>query len=213
MKAATSAALIAAVLVAVSQAASANGRLVYVCDACRDVSEHPIDAANFALNATLGPDAFIFGARADEFDVVDLSGNRVTVDVNFSYRDGWFFPVFIRRFPIPVPIPDFNFGGWAILQAIVKDARGKVVLNLRIQAHKVNWPLKVGPVKEPLAPPVQPPPGPPRSGNGGGSEDDSPDGGDFEYEQPETEPSWRSGRVEIVDPDEYGDFGEWMEEL
>lgn len=198
MRAAASAALIAGLLLTASQAANAGP--AFVCDQCRDLSEHPIDAANFGLNATLGPDAFIFGTQADQFDVVDLFGNRVTVDINFSYQDGWFFPIFVRRIPIIVPIPDFNLRGRATLQAIVKDAHGKVVLNLRIQAHKVKWPLKVGLLKPPVAPPPINPPGGPALDEEDYSEDDPPNGG----------PDYPSDAIDTVDHDE---FPEWLEEL
>ena len=213
MRAAASTAIIAGLLLAASQAANAGP--AFVCDQCRALSEHPIDAANFGLNATLGPDAFIFGSQADQFDVVDLFGNRVTVDINFSYRDGWFFPVFVRRFPIPVPIPDFNLRGRAILQAIVRNAQGKVVLNLRIQARKVKWPLKVGPFRLPVAPPpINPPGGPAPNGGEGGGEDEPRDGGDYEGEFPEPDTDSPKGIVEIIDLDnDYGDFPEWLEEL
>jgi len=126
--------------------AVAQSTPAFVCSECRDLSAYPIDAANFALNNVFGPDA---GAVIPEnwrggFDVVDMYGNQVFVDINASYDEGIFIPIIRRRLFFFVSIPDFNFSGNLTIQAIVKDAYGKILENVKLKFKEIAFPLPVG---------------------------------------------------------------------
>ena len=55
------------------------------CQACRDIVEHPEDVRNFAVNQLYGANSWLTFGQADRFEVVDPSGNIVTVDINIAY--------------------------------------------------------------------------------------------------------------------------------
>lgn len=159
--------VIAILLFALSAAdAVAQSTPAVVCSECRNLSAFPIDAANFALNNVFGPNAgaAIPGDWRGGFDVVDLHGNRVFVDINASYDEGALMPIFRRRFFFLISIPEFNFSGNVTIQAIVKDAYGKILENIKLKFKELTFPLPVGPLDNG----VIPTPSPETNDSGGG---------------------------------------------
>lgn len=75
---------------AVSNAVAADP-LRIMCSECRDPSSHPEDYRNFAWNQTFGPNGWLSPSQADKFQIVNLSGIVVDIDMDFVLKTVSFF--------------------------------------------------------------------------------------------------------------------------
>jgi len=66
--------------------ANAQEMLNIYCQECRDVTEYPEDARNFAYNQVLGTQGWLSPSQADRFQVTDSYGNTVTIDMNLQFQ-------------------------------------------------------------------------------------------------------------------------------
>lgn len=156
-----------------------------VCDICRDPYEYPMDFVGVAHNAFFGDEPWLLGSDVSwPFRIYNLNGDWVAV---------WFENIL---FDMPSLLPD-------TMVVMVRFENGLVVPHTVIQDGPD---LPIGPEQEP-----EPESGSADCSCGDGGEDD----GDYtdpeeewEYEEPEYE-----GVVEIVDPDEDGEYPDFYEEL
>jgi hypothetical protein len=181
-------------LLPATETAAQSGAIKVYCAACRDPLRYPDDWANFAFNQVYGDRAWMTFDQADDFYVFYSGGDRVYVDVDFVMHS-------FRFLGIDLPVwPRY------LLSIELALPNGKVVRYLR---SVFQHPLPV------------PSPAPPRNNRGSssrGGDEGGDDGVDDEHfddgepiEWPETD---YSGRVDIVDPDEDGEFPgtDWCEE-
>lgn len=172
--------------------AQLNARVIF-CDECRDPLRYPDDWANFAFNQVYGDEAWMDFDEADDFYLVNRNKDRVYVDVDYVMKG---FNVFGKELPL-----------WPKnkLQIELALPNGRLVTYIRsIFMHPLPVPSSSS--------------GDGRfnnesSGDGGGNagEADDDDARGDDYEHPEVE---RNGVVDIVDPDEDGEFpdADWCEE-
>ena len=109
------------------------------CEECRDLNEHPEDAANFALNQVWGPTQWLDQDQSSGFGVTDPFGNNFTVDINADMSVVW----------VPIPGPRIFIGAIPfperlILQVLVFNERQMQVLQLRLDPNTRDFPLPVG---------------------------------------------------------------------
>jgi hypothetical protein len=163
------------------------------CDECRDPLRYPDDWANFAFNQVYGDEAWMDFDKADDFFLVNRNGDRVYVDVDYVMKG---FRFLGQELPI-----------WPKNKVLIELAlpNGRIVTYLRsIFMHPL--PVPSGPDPDHNSDSES-------SGGSGGSAGEGDD--DYEdlddYEHPEVE---NHGFVDIVDPDEDGEFPgtEWCEE-
>lgn len=160
----------------------------WICEACRDPAEYPEDYAAFAYNAYFGEAAWAFGAELGiPFRVYSREATWVVI---------WF--------------EDFLWDGVSLLpntmDVRIRLETGEIVTITVLQGGPD---LPVGDETSGTTDPCS-------CGSGGGASEDEEDHSeyaddaeeDFHWEEPEYE-----GFVEIVDPDENGDFPEWEVEL
>lgn len=70
----------------VAQPSSAqDGTLTILCEECRDIVNYPQDVRNFAVNQLFGSSSWLTFDQADRFNVADMHGNIVHVDLNLEY--------------------------------------------------------------------------------------------------------------------------------
>ena len=160
----------------------------WFCEVCRNPAEHPEDYAAFAYNAYFGEAAWAFGAELGiPFRVYNHEAKWVVI---------WF--------------DDFLWDGVSLLPNTmdirIRLETGEIVTITVLQGGPD---LPVGEETSGTTDPCS------CDGGGGeseGEEDNSEDADeaeeDYHWEEPEYE-----GSVEIVDPDENGDFPEWDEEI
>jgi len=157
----------------------------YMCDECRDPSEHSMDFVAVAYNGYFGDNQWMWGSQLGvPFRIYNLDMQWVVV---------WFEGIVFDSITL---LPD-------TMDVRVRLPNGQILTFTVIQGGPD---LPVG------DPHPEPPPNSVNcscGGDGGGSddEDDYPDGDDYEPEEPE-EPEY-SGVVEIWDPDEDDEFPEW----
>ena len=175
-------------------AAQANSQVV-PCDACRDPVEHPEDYVNHALNQIYGPDAWMTVEEADDFYIESPEALLVYVDVDFLFLgidllglDLPLWPTNMLQFTLGLPNGEIYVAARSIFQA-----------PLPVPANAYNEP---------------PEPDEESSGDGadGGNDGVDEESGDEERDDDEWPEVERTGRVEIVDPDEDGNVPEWCEE-
>ena len=76
--------LIALVAIFFASACQAQELLRFDCEACRDITEHPEDARNFALNLIYGRNSSL-GFDDTRFTLSDVYGNTINVDINAQF--------------------------------------------------------------------------------------------------------------------------------
>lgn len=157
----------------------------YACVACRDPEEFPVDFAAFAYNGYLGENPWMFESQLGiPFRVYNLEMQWVVV---------WFEKLL---FDSPTLLPD-------TVEVHLRLPTGEIIVVTVLQSGPD---LQVG-ISD--APADTEPVSCSCGGTGGGGDD-----GDYadpdDYEPPEIEPM--DGVVEILDPDENGDFPGWEEE-
>jgi hypothetical protein len=156
-----------------------------LCEDCRDPYDYPMDYVAFGYNAFFGEDPWLFGSEVNwPFRVYNLEREWVNI---------WFDDVF-HFWPSLLP---------EVLTVMIRFENGRI---FRFYVLRDEPSLPVGeqqpePESESTA-----------CGCAGGDDDDD------EYTEPEEELEFeereRTGSVEIVDPDEDGDFPPfWEEEL
>ena len=180
---------------------------VHPCDACRDLVDYPEDGRNFSVNLLLADDGRITLDDADRFFIEDNFGNRVMVDMNLEFVDTSFFDLF------RLPLGNELMVAELMIQVRIIYANLQIVSYLFTTSDIFALPLPVGDANEPVA-------ASDTSSGGqvadfdGADDGDEEDGGwtdEGEYEVPE--PEWPDGVTGIEDPDENGDFAEWIVEL
>jgi hypothetical protein len=159
----------------------------WLCEACRDPLDHPGDFAAFAYNAYFGSDHWAFDSELGiPFRIYNLAGQWVAV---------WF--------------EDFLFDGISLLpntlDVRIRLETGEIVTITLVQGGPD---LPVGEDVVPTAPaPCD------CDGEEIGEDDEYIDDEDFTADDELWgEPDYE-GYVEIIDPDENGDFPEWEEEV
>lgn len=163
------------------------------CGECRNPLRYPDDWANFAFNQVYGEEAWMDFDEADDFFIVNRNRDRVYVDVDYVMKG---FNLFGKELPL-----------WPKnkLQIELALPNGRIVTYIRsIFMHPLPVPAGDNEIGGS---------GRDRSdGSGGdaGEADDDHDRAD-DYDHPEVE---RNGIVDIVDPDEDGEFpdADWCEE-
>lgn len=163
------------------------------CQACRDPYDHPEDWANFAFNQVYGDQAWMDFDQADDFFLYNRTGDRVYVDVDYIMKG---FRLFGQNLPL-----------WP---------RNKLRIEVVLPNGKIRAYIR-SIFMHPL--PVPAPDNDKRPGRNlrdtDGDQNDREADDDFgdpdDYEHPDVE---REGIVDIVDPDEDGEFPgtEWCEE-
>lgn len=78
-------------LLVVAVPALAADPLRIVCPECRNPSSHPEDYRNFAWNQTFGPNGWLSPSQADRFQIVNISGIVVDIDMDFVLKTVSFF--------------------------------------------------------------------------------------------------------------------------
>lgn len=155
----------------------------YLCDACRDPEDHAIDYAAFAYNGYWGEDPWMRETR--------LGMPFRIYNLLGQWVVVWFEDMI---FDTPSLLPN-------TLDVRIRLPDGKVI-KITLLQDGPDIPIGADDTAEAT----------PSCGCTGG--DDSEGDDDYtepeEYEFPEYEPT---GSVEIIDPDENGEFPEWMEEL
>jgi len=158
------------------------------CAACRDPMFYSVDFGNFAWNAVWGPERTIGvwdeNAPGGMLRITNPQGQSVLV---------WFSD-YIHMFGYPTNTMHIN----------VRLPNGQV---LTYAVLRVGTVLPVGETDYAT-------PGDAGDGNEGADGEDDPDWHDdaddpHEYD----EPDYPSGSVEILDPDDYGEYPDWFEEL
>jgi len=158
-----------------------------VCMECRDPISNNVDFGNFAWNAVWGPNRTI-----GLWDDYAIGGMLKVVNSQGQYVLVWFSD-YLHMFGYPTNTMLIN----------VRIPNGQVLIYAVLQ---VGAELPVG---EQAGDPWEPEPG-----DGGADGEDDPDTGDdsdYGYEPPETDPP--RGTVEILDPDDNGEYPDWFEEL
>lgn len=158
-----------------------------LCDRCRDFDEYPMDVVAVIYNAFFGDDPWLFDSNIS-FPIRVYALDRSWVLV-------WFEGIF---FDVPTLLPD-------LMDVVVRMPDGQV---LRFTLMQGGPDLPFG---DPYVPPQPGSAGNCGCGGGGGGDDD-------DYEEPEDLEDIefdddRDGVVDIIDPDEEGDFPEWEEEV
>ena len=159
----------------------------WLCQACRDPADHPEDFAAFAYNAYFGSDQWAFGSRLGiPFRIYTLEGQWVVV---------WF--------------EDFLFDGISLLpntlDVRIRLETGEIITITLVQGGPD---LPVGDDATAAAPAPCDCDGEAFDEGEDYLEDEGLGDEDFEWEEADPE-----GFVEILDPDENGDFPEWDEEI
>ena len=184
-----------AVDVCVAQANSIN----ILCSECRDPHDYPDDFANFAFNQIYGPEAWLSFDQADDFFVTNLNNQRVYVDVDYVF--------------LGVGVEGFRFPYWPtnILKITLALPNGDLISAFR-SIFQTSLPVPASTESNPYY----------DSAGGAHTDDDDgydededdvdPDGGDYDWE--ETESDDYEGSTWIEDPDEDGNFedADWCEE-
>ncbi|HSG59544.1 MAG TPA: hypothetical protein VLA06_08440 [Woeseiaceae bacterium] len=157
----------------------------WLCTACRDPADYPADFAAFAYNAYWGSDNWAFSSRLGiPFRVYNLEGQWVVV---------WFEDLF---FDLPSLLPN-------TMEIRIRLETGEIITITVVQGGP-DLPVGDDTAAEPAGCECD-----------GEESEDAEDGIDDDfvdeyYGWDEWEPE---GYVEIIDPDENGDFPEWIEEL
>ena len=158
-----------------------------VCDDCRDPYEYPMDYVGLAYNAFFGDEAWLFDSNVSwPFRIYNLDGDWVAI---------WFEDLL---FDMPSLMPN-------LMEVMLRFENGQVMLYTVLQDGPD---MQVGAETE-------------SDSESGSADCDCDEGGedsDDEYEDPEEEWEWdeeeseRTGDVEIVDPDEDGEYDDFWEE-
>lgn len=161
------------------------------CGQCRNPYEHPDDYVNFAYGQIYRDYGWMDFDQADDFYIINPDGFVVYTDVDFIMQG-------LDIFGLRLPIWPTN-----VIHISLALPDGTLYTTRRSVFHRT---LPVPTSQDPA--PVDPREA---DSSGGGEGVDEPEGDDEEWEIPEIE---RSGKVEIIDPDENGDFPEtdWCEE-
>ena len=161
----------------------------WLCEACRDPLDHPGDFAAFAYNAYFGNDQWAFDSELGiPFRIYNLAGQWVVV---------WF--------------ENFLFDGISLLPNTMD-------IRIRLETGEiVTITLVQGGPDLPVGDDVTASePAPCDCGGGDGDEtgedDETLDDDGFTGDEFWGEPDYE-GYVEIIDPDESGEFPEWEEEI
>ncbi len=185
-------------LIGLPSLANAQQLLNIYCEECRDLTEHPEDARNFAYNQFFGSSSWLTFEQADRFRITDNFGNTVEVDMNVDYQLNLFLGAL------------FELGSVSnlIVDALIIQIR-IIYPNLDIETylfsnHDVQGDLPVGDDNT-------------RSGmgsggtSGSGSEDDEGfnDAGDYEYEDTVDEMDCSACSFQMIYPD--GSLGDPIE--
>ena len=177
--------------------AQANA-ITVMCTECRDPLDYPDDYVNFAFNQIYGPESWMPFGLADDFFVTNLNNQTVYVDVDFIFLGiGW------EGFRLP-------FWPTNLLQITLALPDGTLLYAIR-SVFQTSLPVPSSGEDD-----QQDDTGDNASSDEGGEdsedEDDEYDVGDSEWEEPEIDEP--VGIVEIIDPDEDGNFGgmDWCEE-
>jgi hypothetical protein len=158
----------------------------WLCETCRDPLDHPGDFAAFAYNAYFGSDHWAFDSELGiPFRIYNLAGQWVVV---------WF--------------ENFLFDGISLLpntlEVRIRLETGEVVTITLVQGGP-DLPVGDEATTEPA----------PCSCGGADSEDgdETIEEDDFTAEDDFWDEPEYDGYVEIIDPDENGDFPEWEQEV
>ena len=156
----------------------------FFCEDCRDPEKFPVDYAAFAYNGYWGDDPWMFDARLGiPFRIYNDRLDWVVVWFEYSFLDSLAF------------LPD-------TLDIRIRLESGKI-LTVTVLQGGPDMPIgssEPAPLPESCT----------CDGGDGGESDDSYTDPD-DYEMPDIDPV--IGTVEIVDPDGYGEFPTWEEEL
>ncbi len=170
-----------------------------LCSECRDPHDYPDDFANFAFNQIYGPEAWLSCDQADDFFVSNLDNQRVYVDVDFV-----FLGVGVEGFLLP-------YWPTNILKITLALPNGDLISAFR-SVFQTSLPVPASTESNPYY----------DSAGGAHADDDDgydededdvdPDGGEYDWE--ETESDDYEGSTWIEDPDEDGNFedADWCEE-
>jgi hypothetical protein len=155
----------------------------WLCDACRDPAEHAIDFAAFSYNAYWGEDPWAFESS-------------LGIPFRVYNRDGQWVAVWFEGFLLESIslLP-------STMEVLVRLPTGEIVTFLVLQDGPDMVVGEPDTLSEPDAGEIS-------GGDGDDGEDYADDEGSYEYEAPEL-----TGSVEILDPDEDGEFPDWHEEL
>jgi len=158
---------------------------VLLCLACRDPMSDSVDFGNFAWNAVWGPNR-----TPGLWDQFAPGAMLKVMNAQGQFVLVWFSD-YIHMFGYPTNTMHIN----------VRLPNGQVLTYAVIQ---VGIELPVGSVAADTTDPGA-------GGEGSDGEDDAywNDGADYEY----PEPDQPDGIVEILDPDDYGEYPDWFEEL
>jgi hypothetical protein len=155
----------------------------WLCEACRNPAEHAFDFAAYSYNAYWGEKPWAFES---------------TLGMPFRVynRDGQWVAVWFEGFLLDSIslLP-------STMEVLVRLPTGEIVTFVVLQ-HGPDMPVGE---PEPMS---EPDDGGAEGGDGDEEEDYADDEGSYEYEEPEL-----TGSVEILDPDEDGEFPDWHEEL
>lgn len=151
------------------------------CKRCRDAYEHPNDYVNFAYDQVYGDDGWMDFDEADDFYIANPDGFVVYVDVDYVMHGLKFFGMTLPMWPTNT------------IQISLALPNGRIYTTQRSVFHRT------------LPVPTSQDPAPGGANEGGDEGVDDPQGDEEEWEIPEIE---REGRVDILDPDENGDFSE-----
>jgi hypothetical protein len=155
----------------------------WLCEACRDPADHAFDYAAYSYNAYWGEDPWAFESR-------------LGMPFRVYNRDGEWVVVWFEQFLL-----DSISLMPSTMDVLVRLPTGEIVTFVV---------LKNGPdmlVGEP-DPVTEFDTGETSDGGGDDEEDYADDEESYEYEEPEL-----NGIVEILDPDDDGEFPDWLEEL
>ena len=159
----------------------------WACPDCRDPVAYPLDFAAFAYNGFWGQEPWMMGSRLGvPFRVYNLQLDWVAV---------WFEDVYFDSFTF---LPD-------TLEVHIRLTTGQILTFTLLQGGPD---LPVGSQPGDVEPGAEAG----GDGSGGGSGGDGDDDGAVEDDAEPELPDY-AGSVEIVDPDEDGEFPPWEEEL
>ena len=176
------------VTVASPVAHSQRNAIKLLCEECRDPIRYPDDWANFAFNQVYGDEAWMNFDQADDFFVHNLRGDRVYVDIDYMMEG---FNLIGQKLPV-----------WPKNKLFIELAlpNGKIVTYVRsIFMHPLPVPASNDTNDDARA----------DDSDSGETDDDYNVDDDDGFPEPEID---RQGTVDIVDPDEDGEFPEWCEE-
>ncbi|MDH4107443.1 MAG: hypothetical protein OEW35_03940 [Gammaproteobacteria bacterium] len=155
------------------------------CAACRDPMTYSVDFGNAAWNAIWGPKGSL-----DLWHDLAPGGMLKVVNAEGQYALVWFSDYLhvlgtpTNTMLIKVRLPNGQVFEYSVL---------RIGIELLVGADGGDTAA----------------PGPDSDGADGEDDPEWSDAADYEYEEPEPP----RGTVEIVDPDDYGEYPDWMEEL